>query len=262
MELLSRAWRTDLALLEQGGSRVEHRPTCVVVTTPDDPTYRWGNFVLLRRLPMRRSIPPLLERFAELVPGVGHVAFGIDDPGGSPEDLERFADAGFRVDAATVLTASSLRPPPHPNPAVEIRLLSTDDDWEQRVALAVACNETEPTEAFALFATRRAEAERRVVEQGHGEWFGAFDDGRMLAGLGVFRAGDGLGRFQEVETHPEARGHGLAGTLVHAAGTFALTELGVTTLVVVADPEAAAVRIYRSVGFTDTETQLQAVRAG
>ena len=34
-----------------------------------------------------------------------------------------------------------------------------------------------------------------------------------------------------------------------------------TTLVMVADPEYLAIRIYRSVGFTDSESQLQAEKA-
>ena len=33
-------------------------------------------------------------------------------------------------------------------------------------------------------------------------------------------------------------------------------ELGARKLVIVADPEADAIRLYRSVGFDDTETQI------
>ena len=111
------------------------------------------------------------------------------------------------------------------------------------------------------FATRRGEAHRRNIENGHGQWFGAFLDGRLVASLGIFTSADGLARYQEVKTHPEARGQGLAGTLVHAAGRHALDEMGAETLVIVADPDYLAIRIYRSVGFDDTETQLGASRA-
>ncbi|HEY8789730.1 MAG TPA: hypothetical protein VIM10_11440 [Actinopolymorphaceae bacterium] len=48
---------------------------------------------------------------------------------------------------------------------------------------------------------------------------------------------------------------GLDDTLVHHAGRYALTDLGVETLVIVADPEYVATRIYRSVGFDGTETR-------
>ena len=85
---------------------------------------------------------------------------------------------------------------------------------------------------------------------------------RGLAGAGdgrlhLLRAGDGLARFQSVETHPDFRGRGLAGTLVHRVSGYGFGELGARTLVMVADPDYLAVRIYRSVGFADTEVQTQ-----
>jgi len=82
----------------------------------------------------------------------------------------------------------------------------------------------------------------------------------MVSGLGVFTDGRGVARYQAVDTHPEFRGRGLAGTLVHHAGAQALTWPGVQTLVIGADPEYHAIRIYRSVGFDGTETQVQLLR--
>jgi len=46
---------------------------------------------------------------------------------------------------------------------------------------------------------------------------------------------------------------------VHHASRFGFDELGAETLVMVADPDYLAIRIYRSVGFEDTETQLAAL---
>ena len=48
---------------------------------------------------------------------------------------------------------------------------------------------------------------------------------------------------------------------MHHVSEYGFGELGATTLVMVADPDYLAVRIYRSVGFDDTEVQLQAERA-
>ena len=78
--------------------------------------------------------------------------------------------------------------------------------------------------------------------------------------MGLFRASPGLARFQDVKTHPDARGRGLAGTLVHRVSRYGFEELDATTLVMVADPDYLAIRVYRAVGFADTETQLQAER--
>ena len=78
--------------------------------------------------------------------------------------------------------------------------------------------------------------------------------------MGLVTAGPALARFQAVETHPDARGRGLAGTLVHHVSRYGFDTLGAETLVMVADPEYLAIRLYRSVGFSDSESQLQAER--
>jgi predicted GNAT family acetyltransferase len=73
--------------------------------------------------------------------------------------------------------------------------------------------------------------------------------------MGLVDAGDRLARFQSVETHPGHRGQGIAGTLVHRVAAYGFDEIGARTLVMVADPDYLAIRVYRSVGFADTETQ-------
>ncbi len=62
-----------------------------------------------------------------------------------------------------------------------------------------------------------------------------------------------------LETHPAHRNQGLAGTIVHHAGRYALRELGARRLVIVA-ADQVAIRMYRSVGFRDTETQVKLYR--
>jgi predicted GNAT family acetyltransferase len=96
-----------------------------------------------------------------------------------------------------------------------------------------------------------------LQERGHGGWFGAFVGERMVAGLGLFDDGSGVARYQSVVTHPDFRGRGLAGALVRFAGVRALSNRAVTTLVIAADPGDAAIRLYRSLGFAGTETQVQ-----
>lgn len=81
---------------------------------------------------------------------------------------------------------------------------------------------------------------------------------RLVSQLGLLRAGQGLARYQDVETHPDFRRRGLAGTLVGFAGRLALTSFDVSTLVMVADPHDKAIRLYRSLGFAETEHQIEA----
>jgi GNAT superfamily N-acetyltransferase len=103
-------------------------------------------------------------------------------------------------------------------------------------------------------------AVRRVCEQGHGAWFGAFYEEEMRAGLGIFSVGSGVARFQAVDTHPAHRRQGLASHLILTAGVYALSELGAETLVISADPDYHAIDIYRSLGFVERERQVQLER--
>jgi hypothetical protein len=48
----------------------------------------------------------------------------------------------------------------------------------------------------------------------------------------------------------------VAGTLVCHAGQHGFASMAAKTLVMVADPEYIAIRVYRSVGFVDAETQI------
>jgi len=258
MDIASLAFRTDLAMLEHSGSSVEDRGTHLVVRTPDNPSYWWGNFLLL-------STPPedadeardWLTTFESELPGARHRTFGVDGQDGSRDDLAPFAEHGLSLDVSTVMTATTVHEPSRPNTDATYRTLESDADWQQQIEVAMAGED----EGYDLpFVTAQAAAQRRLVDAGYGAWWGAFEDGRLLASMGLFTASPGLARFQSVKTHPDARGRGLAGTLVHRVSRYGFEELGAQTLVMVADPDYLAIRIYRSVGFADTERQLQAER--
>ena len=105
--------------------------------------------------------------------------------------------------------------------------------------------------------TRKAAHDRALCEAGHGTWWGAFVGDDLATVMGLVEVDGELGRYQSVETHPDFRSRGLAGTLVHRVGAYGLEERGLRTLVMVADPDYLAIRIYRSVGFEGTETQTQ-----
>jgi GNAT superfamily N-acetyltransferase len=259
VDVISLGYRTDLALLQLGGTQVEDRGDHLVLRSPHNPTFWWGNFLLLAQVPAAADTDVWLRRFAVEFPDAEHLALGFDGADGRVGDLAAFTDRGLSCEGSTVMTASAVHPPPRPNTEATCRPLTSDDDWAQSIALRMACDEDEHYEASHLdFTTRRAATNRALTEAGHGAWFGAFIDGRLLSQMGLVAASPGLARFQSVETHPDARGRGLAGTLVHRVSQWGFGELGATTLVMVADPDYSAIRLYRSVGFVDGESQLQA----
>ncbi len=260
MNVRSLGFRTDLALLERAGSTIEDCGDHLIVRSPSNPTFYWGNFLLLDHIPAADHVDRWLDRFEATLPTARHRSFGFDDPHGSVADLAAFADRGLVVDASAVMTATSVHPPAHPNGDATYRALESDDDWTASVELTLACNDEYEPFGHRMFVERRAVSNRALAEAGHGAWFGAFLEGALVSQMGLVTAGPALARFQLVETHPAMRGRGLAGTLVHQVSRYGFDVLGAETLVMVADPEYLAIRIYRSVGFRDAESQLQAER--
>jgi ribosomal protein S18 acetylase RimI-like enzyme len=260
VEVTSLAFRTDLALLQLGGSQITDCGDHLVVRCPDNPTFWWGNFLLIRGVPPSVDTMRWLDRFGAVFPDADHVALGFDRADGALADLADFARHGLSCDASTVMTAATVTQPARPNHDASYRLLRSDADWAQSLELQAACYPEDDGPEHSDFAIRRTASNRAVSEAGHGGWFGAFLDDVLVSQLGLVSASPGLARFQSVETHPAHRGRGLASTLVHAASQFGFAELGAQTLVMVADPDYVAVRIYRALGFIDAEIQLQAER--
>lgn len=258
MRTRSLGYRTDLAIRALEGSVIEDRGTYLVIRSPRNPGFWWGNFLLLPSL-APGSLDDWLARFAAEFPGARHATFGVDeaaDGSSAASDLGEWTAAGFTVDRSAVLTASALRPPPQPNAEATYRPLAGDADWEQALRLRLAVDAGRPA-GDPEFARARLAATRAMTEAGHATWHGAFLGDDLVAQMGIVcDASSGLARYQHVETHPDARRRGLAGTLTWKVGKSVLAAAQARTLVIVADPDGPAIAIYRSVGFTPAETQL------
>ena len=111
MHVTSLGFRTDLALLTATGSLVEDRGTHLVVRTPDNPTYFWGNFLLLAQAPVPGGEREVVGAFHAEFPQAEHVSIGIDAADLTDDARAAFEDAGLTVEVATVLTASRLDAP-------------------------------------------------------------------------------------------------------------------------------------------------------
>lgn len=254
MEIASLGYRTDLMLRRMGGSEISDRGSHLVIRTPANPLYWWGNFLLLRERPGVGEWPGWVAEFAREFPEAGHVALGVDRADGVVEDVEGVRALGLEVLVDTVMTASALQPP-RVRPSAEIRPLIGTDDWSQWAQLRLSSSDEEPDPATPEFAEAKAREYRIVTEAGRGAWFGAFIDGQMRCGAGLFGDSRGVARFQNVQTHPNFRRQGLASAVVHQLGLWGLAQLA-DQLVMVADPDYHAIALYRSLGFEDTERQV------
>jgi len=261
--------RSDLMLRAFNGE-VTDWSGAICVRTPSNPTFRWGNYMVFSQPPAPGDLAVWTGAFRAAVggpPRINHLAFTWDSPDGDEGALAQFIDCGFERFRVWVMTATQLRDPRTVNHACELRALAGDTDFEELVALLVAQNAALPDDeregaGHEEFARRHVGHLRQMVEAGWGTWFGAFIAGQLVSSLGVF-VRDGLGRFQMVDTHPQFRRRGLAGTLLVHAGRYAQRELGARELVITADADDVAKDLYVSVGFTTTEwlTELTLVDA-
>lgn len=261
MQVRSLGYRTDLMMLALQGSTITDRGDHLVLRTAHNTTYWWGNYLLYADPPAPGDVERWLAAFDRELPGAAHRAFGIDGTNGQVGAVGELTGAGFTVNVERVLTTTQLHDPSRIDPEATIRRLDPADkhDWSASIALQGAGNADLDPQSYLVFLTDKMRAYRRLQESGHGAWFGAFVDGEMRAGLGIFTDGSGLARYRSVDTHPDFRRRGLASLLV-AAGRYALSELGAHTLVIVAEPGYHAIDIYRRLGFADAQDQVQAER--
>lgn len=258
MTVVSLGFRTDLMLRRMADATVEERESCVVVRTPANPTFYWGNFLLFPRPPEPGEPARWVERFNVEFPDAEHVAIGVDGVDGALGAAEDMRALGFTEDLSVVMTAERVMPWRESDSSVDIRVLRTDDEWAQSVDFRIAVDD-DHSAGHREFVERRAREFRSLVEAGAGVYVGAFVDGVARAGLGLF-AEDALARYQSVETHPEFRGRGLASALLVEAARLVRELQPVETFVIVADPSYLAIDIYRRLGFRDAERQVQWLR--
>src|SRR5258707_4998887 len=139
MRVTSLGFRTDLALRVLEGAEITDRGDYTVVRSPDNPTFWWGNFLLLAGWPEPGTGDGWLARFAAEFPQAEHLALGVD-AGHEPAQVPpEFLAAGLEFERATVLSCAAVQPPPRQNTEAEIRRLESDDDWEQSRDLGIRC---------------------------------------------------------------------------------------------------------------------------
>lgn len=260
---LSLGWRTDL-IFARFDAQVSARADHWLIRTPHNPTYWWGNFLLFDRAPREGDaavwVAAFDEEIAQAQPESRHLAFGIDvaAPFVLPSD---FVALGVDCRRSRVLTMRSaqLRAPRRMlGTGFEVRPLRLPDEAALAVEQQVAADQgMHEARGFRVFRERQMQRYGAMQRAGWGEWFGMFADMPhgapiLVADCGLFRDladGGRLGRFQFVSTHPVWRRRGLCTALVHAVCRYGFDTLGLDTLVMLADPDDAAIGLYESLGF-------------
>lgn len=256
MNIRSLGRRTDLIFANFSGKVID-KGSYTLIQTPSNPGYYWGNYIVFDYAPRKGSLRDwklIFDREFTYYIEPNHYVFTWDTGSDDKGAYQEFLDAGFCLDSATVLVASKVNLPPHINQNVEIRKIVSDQDWSDVVQLQTLCADPKYANAdYQQFKVRQIAAYRRMHEAGMGAWFGAFSGTKLVGDLGIFYKGN-VGRYQNVGTHPDFRKQGICGTLVYQTALTAFQEFGVDHLVMEADVDYHAARIYESVGFRRSET--------
>jgi ribosomal protein S18 acetylase RimI-like enzyme len=260
--LRSVGYRTDLFVCAFDGI-VEDHERYVVIRTPSNPSFWWGNYLLYPEAPAPGDAPTWLADHARELPGIPATLLAWDCPDGAQGDLQPFLDDGFALDDGTILTArrGDLRRA-KAAPDVSVIPLTTDAHWRDAITVltnAFAPNRSGSLEALRDFTVKQCARYRAMQEADIGQWYGAVVDGELAGALGVVRDRE-LGRFQLVGTDPRFARRGVCSTLVHDAAALTLERPGIETLVMAADATYHAAKVYEGVGFRPTERLVSVIK--
>jgi len=255
MEIQSLGRRTDFMFAKFSGS-VTDRGSYTLIQTPNHPNHYWGNYIVFDHAPRKGSLKEWTRIFDSEFTYYSephHYVFTWDVGRDEPGEYQEFLDANYDFESSVVLSAKVLRPPLHLNPDIQIKKICSSQEWEEVIRLQTLCGDPKFINShYETYKRGQIQQYMEMSEAGMGSWFGAFLNGQLVGDLGIFHDGK-LGRYQNVDTHPDFRRRGICGTLVYQAGLTALAEFGIGQLVMEADVHYHAARIYESVGFKPVE---------
>ena len=255
MDEIPLGWRTDLDVLSRSGSHITDAGDHLVVETPDNPGYYWGNFVLVTNPGLAERPRDCLALMAREFPSAGHVAIGL------PAAPDPQAWEGLDVDLERDEVLGADRPPRGRElPTGYVARPLAGDDWEQSLRNEVAESGAADPVAYADFARRRIASRQRMVAHGDAVFVGAFVGEELVADLGIV-LGEDAARYQSVATVAAHRRQGLASHLLQVAGEWAQGR-GTTRWVIIVEPGSDAARLYRACGMEPVDESWQVFRGG
>ncbi len=226
----------------------------VALRSPADPSFRWGNLLVLAE-PLRPGERARWEaRFAAAfagLPEVRHRTFAWSGADGAVAELEA---AGYEADRNAVRIAgpAELIAPERAPEGFALRQVRRESDWAAVLAMQLEDPHGEDPAAYRTHRERRAAVYRRIASGGvpglRGAWYLATLDGEPAGSMGAF-VRDGLARCQYVYVAERQRRRGVAGAMVHGVVRAAFETWGAARAVIMVDEGTQAERVYRRVGF-------------
>lgn len=256
MNLNSLIHRTDLIFSKYGGV-VTEKENYIVVSTPSNPGFHWGNYIIFTTAPNSGESEDYIKIFKReqkhYKNEFKHIAITWDQSEASKEVIKEFELKNYQYELGVCLHADTLVKPPKLIEDLDFKTIESEDEWEQVIQLQIKCsNPLYAGPSLEPFKRSQFKQYQEMQNKGIGEWFGVIENGQIVADLGLFTDGT-LGRYQNVGTHPDFRRRGLCQSLVYHAGKYMQDKHNLQKLVIAADTNYFAYQIYESVGFKNPE---------
>ena len=259
-------WATDIDKLPSDRV-VQRRDRYVVVRTPGNPGFWWGNLLVFDDPPARGDRVRWEQLFdAEFgdEPQIEHRTFAWDRVDGEIGEAQaEFVAVGYEIEDTVGLVAAldQIHPHPRENREVTVRVLDPVQGadrplWEQVVELQAVGRDqesSEPEDVFREFARGRLDELRDTFRAGRGAWYVALlGAGTVVGSCGVVVTGN-RGRFHAVDTAAAHRRKGICSRLVVEAAHRSAERYGATRFVIAAAADYHALGLYESLGFERAE---------
>ncbi len=249
---------TEIELAQTRGA-VADRGDYLAVTTPDDPTYDFGNVLVLAAPVQPGTLPRWLERFAAEVgtpPSIKHVTLRWDTTTGEVGARAELEAAGFRVEVDQVMLARAVVGPAAIS-GLTLRAL-TADELVLTAELAFAISE-DHGDLHRQVLARRAAWQADLVRAGRAVFRAAFDGDALVGSVGIVSLWR-FARYQDVQVAVAHRQRGIASALLAAAARD-MEATGASVMVIVAEPGSPAAAVYARAGFDIAELTGRASRS-
>lgn len=249
-------------LVMQGISSFELCDGCVIQRTPSEPDYWSGNSVFVQSDAIDAS--QATDIFSVAFPSARHVRIAWDLPSPTVAKVAEILEpTGFAVVTHDVMILQGEIAKTTAPENFTLRALTNDADWQASLdlQLEVGIEEGFDPATHAPYLARRNASRRHQIDEGRGQWFGAFEGGDLSAQLGIFHNAT-LARYQSVETRKSHRRLGFGAALLRHACHWALGRSPSADVMIIVESDSDARRLYGRLGFVTVEKLTEATKPG
>jgi GNAT superfamily N-acetyltransferase len=247
--MLARVYETLEGYYELG-CEVRDEPLARFVRNLDAPHIYDVNFAAFLRAETRDEIAWVLDRADELYDGLPHRVFHID-PWTPPAFEAQLLLDGFQFEDELQLLLEGELQVAHDPPGIDVRLVESDEDWSRLRRLTRLDHEEQAGRGVHPLwdeeVTSEMVATKRIKAPALRFWL-ARADHADCAFLSSWPGGNGVGKVEDLFTHPEFRRRGVASALIVHCVRDA-RERGAGPVLIGALPNDTPMRMYAAMGF-------------